>query len=76
MIKTISKIGNSQGLVFDSALMKLTNLNVGDKINLEIHSGGTITITPMEDDFPSPEKVSDTIESTMEDYAKTMDRLS
>jgi antitoxin component of MazEF toxin-antitoxin module len=49
MIKTISKIGNSQGLIFDSALLKLANLKVGDKINIEIHSGGTITLTPMEE---------------------------
>ena len=48
MIKTISKIGNSQGIIFDSALLQLARLKVGDEVNVEIHAGGTITITPME----------------------------
>jgi antitoxin component of MazEF toxin-antitoxin module len=48
MIKTISKIGNSQGIIFDSALLQLARLKVGDEVNVEVHAGGTITITPME----------------------------
>ncbi len=76
MIKTIAKVGNSQGIIFDSALLKLAKLNVGDKVNLEVHSGGTITITPVEDDFPNKKTVSDLIETTMTDYAKTMKRLA
>jgi len=48
MIKTISKIGNSQGIIFDSALLQLARLKVGDQVNVEVHSGGTITIAPME----------------------------
>ena len=46
MIKTISKIGNSQGIIFDSALLQLARLKVGDEVNLEVHAGGTITIAP------------------------------
>jgi antitoxin component of MazEF toxin-antitoxin module len=47
VIKTISKIGNSQGVIFDAALMELAHLKVGDPVNVEIHSGGTITLTPV-----------------------------
>lgn len=47
MVKTITKIGNSQGLIFDAALMDLAHLKVGDQVTLSIHEGGTITITPM-----------------------------
>jgi antitoxin component of MazEF toxin-antitoxin module len=47
MIKTISKVGNSQGLIFDSALRELTGLKAGDQVNVSVHPGGTITITPM-----------------------------
>lgn len=46
MIKTITKIGNSQGIIFDSALLQLARLKVGDEVNVEVHAGGTITITP------------------------------
>ena len=47
MVKTISKIGNSQGLIFDSALRELTGLKVGDLVNVTVHSGGAMTILPM-----------------------------
>lgn len=46
MIKTISKIGNSQGLIFDAALMELARLKLGDEVNVEVHEGGTLTVTP------------------------------
>ena len=47
MLKTISKIGNSQGLIFDSALRELTGLKAGDQVNVTVHEGGAIVITPM-----------------------------
>ena len=47
MIKTIRKVGNSQGLIFDQALCELTGLKVGDEVNVVVHEGGTVTLTPM-----------------------------
>ncbi len=47
MLKSISKIGNSQGLIFDAALCELTGLKAGDQVNVTVHEGGAITITPM-----------------------------
>lgn len=47
MVKTIAKIGNSQGLIFDSALLELARLKPGDRVNVEVHDGGTITVTPL-----------------------------
>jgi antitoxin component of MazEF toxin-antitoxin module len=75
MIKTISKIGNSQGIIFDSALLQLARLKVGDEVNVEIHAGGTITITPIAE-LPAREEVTDLIKDTMKRYAKTMQRLA
>lgn len=75
MIKTISKIGNSQGLIFDSALLEMARLKTGDQVNVEVHEGGTITLTPMRPK-PSPEEVSRIIQKTMKDYATTMKRLA
>jgi antitoxin component of MazEF toxin-antitoxin module len=48
MIKTIAKIGNSQGIIFDSALLQLARLKLGDEVNVEVHHGGTITIAPVD----------------------------
>ena len=75
MLKTISKIGNSQGVIFDTALMELAHLKTGDEVNVEVHAGGTITITPLRKE-PTAEEISATIKSTMRDYARTMRRLA
>ena len=47
MTKTISKIGNSQGIIFDAALMDLARVKVGDKVNVTVHAGGSIVLTPI-----------------------------
>jgi antitoxin component of MazEF toxin-antitoxin module len=75
MVKTITKIGNSQGITFDAALMELAHLKVGDDVNIEVHEGGTITITPIRP-RPSREEISSVIKQTMKDYARTMRRLA
>jgi antitoxin component of MazEF toxin-antitoxin module len=75
MIKTITKIGNSQGIIFDSALLQLARLKVGDEVNVEVHAGGTITIAPIAG-LPAREEVTGLIKDTMKRYAKTMQRLA
>jgi len=75
MIKTISKIGNSQGLMFDAALMELAHLKAGDQVNVEVHAGGTLTLTPLRPK-PSRPEVSRVIQATMKDYARTMKKLA
>jgi antitoxin component of MazEF toxin-antitoxin module len=75
MVKTISKIGNSQGLIFDAALMELAHLRAGDQVNVEVHDGGTITLTPLRP-RPSREEVSEVIRKTLKDYARTMKKLA
>ena len=47
MIKRITKIGNSQGIMLDAALMDLARLKVGDQVNLTVHEGGAIYLTPV-----------------------------
>ena len=75
MIKTITKVGNSQGIILDAALMELAHLKVGDELNVEVHEGGTLTFTPIRPRL-SREEVSKVIKSTMKDYARTMKKLA
>ena len=75
MVKTISKVGNSHGIVFDAALMDLAHLKAGDQVNVEVHEGGTITLTPLHP-RPSRAEVSKVIKSTMKDYSRTMKKLA
>jgi antitoxin component of MazEF toxin-antitoxin module len=75
MIKTITKVGNSQGIIFDAALMELAHLKAGDDLNVEVHEGGTVTLTPIRP-RPSRQEVSKVIKSTMKDYARTLKKLA
>ena len=47
MTKKISKVGNSQGIIFDAALMDLARVKVGDQVNVTLHEGGSIILTPV-----------------------------
>ena len=47
MTKTISKVGNSQGIIFDAALMDLARVKVGDQLTVTVHDGGSIVLTPV-----------------------------
>jgi antitoxin component of MazEF toxin-antitoxin module len=47
MTKTITKVGNSQGIIFDAALMDMARLKVGDQVSISVHAGGSIVLTPM-----------------------------
>ncbi len=46
MTKTITKMGNSQGIMFDAAFMDLARLKVGDEMIVSVHEGGAIILTP------------------------------
>jgi antitoxin component of MazEF toxin-antitoxin module len=47
MIKTVTKIGNSCGIILDRALLDLARLKLGDEVNVTVHPEGTITLEPM-----------------------------
>ena len=47
MTKTITRIGNSQGIIFDAALMDLARLKVGDQVTVSVHESGAIVLTPV-----------------------------
>ena len=76
MIKTITKIGNSQGLIFDSALLQLSRLKVGDEVNVEVHAGGTITIAPMAPTVIEPEVAGETAKRLIQKNSELFRRLS
>ena len=75
MVKTITKVGNSQGIILDAALMELAHLKPGDKLNIEVHEGGTATLTPLNPQ-PAPGEVSQAIASVVKDYSQTLSRLA
>jgi len=75
MIKTITKIGNSQGIIFDSAMMDMAHLKVGDKLQVTIHQGGSVVLTP---DKPviTPEMARETARMLIRENPELFRRLS
>lgn len=75
MTKTITKIGNSQGLMFDAALMDLARVKVGDQMSVTVHEGGSIILTPVRPVI-TPEKASATAKRLIGKNAELFRRLS
>lgn len=75
MTKTISKVGNSQGIMFDAALMDLARLKVGDQVNVTVHESGTIMLTPISKGPPKA-AITATIKKAAKDYRKTLRKLA
>ncbi len=76
MTKTITKIGNSQGITFDTAFMDLARLKVGDRVDATIvPDSGAIVLMPLRKG-PSRKEVSATIKRTMKDYRRTLKKLA
>jgi antitoxin component of MazEF toxin-antitoxin module len=75
MTKTITKIGNSQGLMFDSALMDLARIKVGDQVSISLHEGGSIVLTPVRPVITA-EKAAVTAKRLIKKNAELFRRLS
>ncbi len=75
MIKTISKIGNSQGLMFDAALMDQARLRLGDQVSISLHEGGSIVLTPVRPVI-TPDKAAATAKRLIKKNAELFRRLS
>lgn len=48
MVKTITKVGNSRGIILDSALLEMAHLKEGDRLSVTVHESGTLTFTPLD----------------------------
>lgn len=75
MLKTITKVGNSQGIIFDAALLDLACLKVGDQLNVTVHAGGTITLTPVHTPI-QPDKAAATAKRLISKNKELFRRLS
>jgi antitoxin component of MazEF toxin-antitoxin module len=75
MTKTITKVGNSQGIIFDAALMDLTHLKLGDQVAVTVHEGGSIVLTPVRPAI-EPVKAAATAKRLIRKNAELFRRLS
>ena len=57
------------------SLCELTGLKTGDQVNVTVHDGGAITLTPIRKSAAA-EVVDNTIRQTVKDYASTLRKLA
>ncbi len=75
MTKTISKVGNSHGIIFDAALMDLARVKVGDQVNITVvPESGAIMLMPLRQ--RSKKEITEAITKTSKDYRKTLRKLA
>ena len=75
MTKTVTKIGNSQGIIFDTAFMDMAHLKVGDRLQVTFHQGDSVVLTP-EKPVITPEMAREAMKEIMKDYGEVFRRLS
>jgi len=56
-------------------LMDLARLKAGDKVNVEVHAGGAITLTPVRPRL-SKEDFGTALDSVLKDYGDTLKKLA
>jgi antitoxin component of MazEF toxin-antitoxin module len=75
MTKTVTKIGNSKGIILDAALLELAHWKEGDQLSLTIHDGGSITFTPLRASI-KPEDAATLADSIISSNDELFRRLS
>ncbi len=76
MIKTITRIGNSKGIILDAALLELAHLKEGDQLSVTIHEGGTILFSPLEPRLFADDDFDQATKEVITDYEVTLRKLS
>lgn len=75
MIKTITRIGNSKGIILDAALLELAHLKEGDQLSVTVHDSGAITFSPTRAVIDA-EAASNTTQKIVEQNDELFRRLS
>ncbi len=75
MVRTLTKIGNSCGLIFDRTLLDLTHLKLGDEVNITVHDGGSVTIEPARE-MITPQRAAELTKELVEGNSELFRRLS
>ncbi len=76
MIKTITKVGNSKGIILDAALLEMAHLKEGDQLSVTVHESGTLTFTPMNRELIDDETAAERARALIGSNNELFDRLS
>ena len=75
MIKQLKKVGNSNALILDKAIMALVGLDENDEIQLTIHNG-SIIITPVRPNPVDTERFEASLDRVTSERREVLRRLA
>ena len=76
MIKTITRVGNSKGIILDSALLELAHWKEGDQLAVTVHESGAITSSPVDARVIEEEDFDGLLDNALKDFDSTLEKLS
>lgn len=75
MIKRLRKVGNSNALILDKAIMELVGLHEGGEVQLTAHNGSLI-VTSASPRGISPERFEASLAAVIEERRSALERLA
>lgn len=75
MVKTIRKVGNSNALLLDKAILELIGLREGGQVKLTV-TNGSLLVTPVAAKVADQEKFQQCLNDVMKTRHKLLKRLS
>lgn len=75
MIKSLQKVGNSNALILDRAIMELLGLEEGAKVQLTVHNGSLI-VSALNPRPVDKQRFEECLSRVVSDRAKLLKRLS
>jgi antitoxin component of MazEF toxin-antitoxin module len=76
MVKTITKIGNSAGIILDQTLLELAHLKVGDEVDVSVDSmSGVMRVASLRP-MISPEEAGEAAKRIIAKNAELFRRLA
>lgn len=75
MVIKVTKIGDSQGVIFDDALMNMAGLKIGDEVNVTLLEDGSLMLTPVRL-LTQSEGAAETAKNTIQKNSELFRRLS
>lgn len=75
MIKTLKKVGNSNAIILDKALMELVGLRQDGSVQVRVH-GGSIILTPTDPVPVSKDRFQATLDDVVKRRRDVLERLA
>ena len=75
MIKQLQKVGNSNAIILDKAILELLGLEEGSKVQLYVHNGSLI-ITPENPNPVDDEQFEECLNRVVADRRELLKRLA